>query len=182
MEDEEVFETLVEKAKKYDVTAFTELINCIENQMYRIALLKLKEENDVYEAMQNAIILMYKNIKKLNDVKKFKPWAIKILMNECFKIIRKNRLKLEKYTEYDEKIGENERNFEKIESDNDLNKLLEPLNQSEKMAITLYYGEGYTTKEISDILGESEGTIKSRISRAKLKIKKFVEENRLYER
>ena len=181
MEDEEVFETLVEKAKKYDVTAFTELINRIENQMYRIALLKLKDENDVYEAMQNTIISIYKNIKKLNDAKKFKPWAIKILINECFKIMKKNKLKLEKYIEFDEKIEENERNFEILESDNDLNKLLETLNQSEKISITLYYGEGYTTKEISDILNESEGTVKSRICRAKLKIKKFVEENKLYE-
>lgn len=42
MKDEELIEVLVEKAKKHDEEAFTELINNIENQMYRIALLKLK--------------------------------------------------------------------------------------------------------------------------------------------
>ena len=72
MKDEELIEVLVEKAKKHDEKAFTELIKNIENQMYRIALLKLKSENDVYEAMQNTIILIYKNIKKLKDTKKFK--------------------------------------------------------------------------------------------------------------
>ena len=50
-----------------------------------------------------------------------------------------------------------------------------------KLVITLYYCKNYTTKEISEILLESEGTIKSRISRAKTKVKKYIEEEALYE-
>lgn len=47
--------------------------------------------------------------------------------------------------------------------------------------MTLYYGKKYTTKDIAEILSESEGTVKSKISRAKVKIKKYIEEEHLYE-
>ena len=102
-------------------------------------------------------------------------------MNECLKIINKNKRDLDIRTDYDERIGKTEYGFEKIESDNDLNKLLKNLNENEKIVISLYYGEGYTTKEIAEILSESEGTIKSRIRRAKTKIKKYIEEEKIYE-
>ena len=50
------------------------------------------------------------------------------------------------------------------------------LNYDERIAITLYYMEGYTNREISKILNTSVGTIKSRISRAKQKIKELYKE------
>ena len=45
----------------------------------------------------------------------------------------------------------------------------------------LFYKDEFTTKEISKILKESEGTIKSRIHRAKEKMKKYIEEGKIYE-
>lgn len=176
MEEENDFKELIKKSQKHDELAFTMLINSIENQMYRVAKLKLRKDEDVYEAMQNTIILIYKNIKKLKDSKKFKTWAIRILINECLKIIRKNKKNVNSCIEYDDNIGRIEGHFEKIESEVDLNNLLKFLNEDEKIAISLYFGEQYKIKEISEILAESEGTIKSRISRAKIKLKKYMEE------
>lgn len=63
--EEENFEELVKKSQKHDELAFTKLIHSIENEMYRIAKIKLKKDDDVFEALQNTIILIYKNIKNL---------------------------------------------------------------------------------------------------------------------
>lgn len=84
---------LVKKAKKNDERAFTNLIHNIEDEMYSIAKIKLYDDNDVYEAMQNTIILIYKNIKKLKNENFFRTWAIRILINECLKVIKSKKMK-----------------------------------------------------------------------------------------
>lgn len=172
---------LVKKAKKNDERAFTNLIHNIEDEMYSIAKIKLYDDNDVYEAMQNTIILIYKNIKKLKNENFFKTWAIRILINECLKVIKSKKNEEERYVLFEEEITDTNYNIDKVESKNNLERLLNCLNKNEKLVITLYYCKNYTTKEISEILLESEGTIKSRISRAKTKVKKYIEEEALYE-
>lgn len=175
-------ENLIEKAIKKDEIAFTTLIHSIEQEMYRIAKIKLKNDDDIYEAIQNCIILIYKNLKKLRNKEFFRTWAMRILINECTKILNKKKLNNERYTEYDENISNKDEEFEKIESKCDLQKLLNCLNENEKIVMTLYYGENFNTKEIADILSEPEGTIKSRISRAKIKIKEYIDKEDLYEK
>lgn len=64
---------------------------------------------------------------------------------------------------------------------NKYEQIIRYLNDLEKIVIELYYKDNYTTKEISDILNEPEGTIKSRLHRAKEKIKKNIKEDNLYE-
>lgn len=174
-------EQLVEKASKKDEIAFTTLIHMIEQEMYKIARIKLKNEDDIYEAMQNSIILIYKNLRKLKNKKFFRTWSMRILINECLKILNKTKTNYERYVEYDENIGIQEQDFEKVESKHDLERLLYCLNENEKVIMTLYYGEKFSMKEIANILSEPEGTVKSKISRAKIKIKKYVEEENLYE-
>ena len=174
-------EELVKKAKKKDEIAFTILTHKIENEMYSLAKMRLYDDEDIYEAMQNSIILIYKNIKKLKDEKLFRTWSMRILINETLKILKKKKIYSERYTIFDEKISIYDYKFEEIESKNNLKCLLKCLNESEKIAITLYYGRKYTTKDIAEILCESEGTVKSRISRAKEKLKKYIEEEHLYE-
>ena len=56
-------EELVKRAKKKDDASFTLLIHEIEDEMYSLAKMRLYEDDDIYEAMQNSIILIYKNIK-----------------------------------------------------------------------------------------------------------------------
>ncbi len=176
-----LMEQLVDKASKKDEMAFTTLIHMIEQEMYKIAKIKLKNDDDIYEAMQNSIILIYKNLRKLKDKKFFRTWSMRILINECLKILNKTKMNCERYVEYDENIGIQEQDFDKVESKCDLEKLLNCLNENEKIVMTLYYGEKFNMKEISNILSEPEGTVKSKISRSKVKIKKYIEEENLYE-
>ena len=162
-------EELVKRAKNKDEKAFDELILLIEKEMYLIAKTRLQNDDDIADAIQETILLCFRNIHKLRD----NTWTIRILINECNKIHRKKRKhtisfegnEMEKYIETEENYEEN------IGFD----MLIRSLETDEKLILTLYYCLGYTTKEISKILKKKEGTIRSKISRSKQKLKEQFE-------
>ncbi len=166
-------EELVEKAKNNDKIAFSELIIAIEKELYLIAKTKLKNDDDIGDAIQETIYKSYKNIKKLKDNAIFKTWIIKILMNECNNIYKKKS----KYS-----ISYEEKEMEKYlvandKSDNvEFEVLIKDLDSEEKLILTLYYCSKYTIKEISKIAKIKENTIKSKMARARNKIRKQIEE------
>ena len=73
-------------------------------------------------------------------------------------------------------MNEKDNFLERTEEDIDFNLLLSNLKEEERMIILLFYNGKYTIKEISYILGINENTIKSRLNRAKNKIKISKEE------
>ena len=93
-------EEIIEKAKKGDNQAFTVLITNMQSELYKIAKLRLKSDDDINEAVQETIIKAYSSIKKLKNNQYFKTWIIKILINECNSIYQKN--KKNQFEEYDE--------------------------------------------------------------------------------
>lgn len=159
-------EELIEKAKNKDKEAFTELILSIQKELYCVARIKLQNEEDICDIMQETMLSAFKDIKKLKENKYFKTWIIKILINKCNKMYRNKKcISLEENESYNYIIQEDKN--DKM----DFDILIRNLNNQEKTIMTLYYYLGYTTKEISKILNIREGTIRSKISRAKTKIK-----------
>lgn len=171
-------EELVLKAMQDDDTAYSELISSIQNDLYRVAQARLNNHEDVNDALQQTVIYAYKNIKQLREPKYFKTWIIKILINECNKIYQQNYRKLNIFNRLLNKNVEQESPYddytninEKIDFENILNKL----NYEERICIVLFYNSGYSALEIADILHSSENTIRSRIARAKAKIKNMLD-------
>lgn len=160
-------EELVEKAKKEDKQAFTNLILSIQRDLYCIAKSKIGNENDIDDIIQETMIIAFLNIKKLKNNKFFKTWIIKILINNCNKFYKRKKLKSIEQNDEVRKIRSKEIDMSNIEFED----LISFLKEDEKIILTLYYYLGYTTKEISQILNKREGTICSKISRAKMKIK-----------
>lgn len=159
---------IVEKAMNGDKDSFSELINYLKMDLYKIAKVRLKNEDDILDAIQETIISSYKSIKKLNNPDNFKKWIIKILINKCNNIyLEKNNknISLEEFTNIYEYEDEND--FSNIEMED----ILKYLNDEEKMIITLYYLEDYKSKEIAWLLDMNENTVKTKISRAKNKLK-----------
>lgn len=162
-------EELVEKAKKNDEQAFNELILLVQKEIYLIAKAKLKNEDDMADAIQETILSCYRNLKKLRNSSLFKTWLIKILINECNKIYKKRK----KYNiSYEDKEVENYLVVEDNSFDNiSFDILIRNLKDDEQLILTLYYYSNYSTKEISKILKINESTIRSKIFRAKEKLK-----------
>lgn len=65
-------EILLEKALKGNKKCFIQALNIIERDLYLIARTKLNNEDDIKDCTQDTVLLSYKNLKKLKDIKKFK--------------------------------------------------------------------------------------------------------------
>ena len=167
-------EELIKQAKCGNEKAFIELIDSIKIDLYKIARTRLMVNDDIEDAVQETMIEAFKSLKMLRNNNLFKKWIIKILINKCNKIYKKRKNNIS-YEELDaEKFVGN--NFtEHLISDLEFDDMLKNLNYDEKIAVVLYYLEDYTTKDISKILKTSENTIKSRLRRAKVKMKENYE-------
>lgn len=168
-------EELVIKAKKGDTEAYTQLMLNIRNDLYKICKTRISSNDEIDDIIQETMIQTFKYIKKLKDNTKFKQWIIKILINNCNKLYKNNhKIHLSNF-EIDYKQGLKNNiavnDIENIENDINFYQLLSNLKYEERIIIILYYSEKFTLKEISKILRISENTVKTRLYRAKQKIK-----------
>ena len=165
---------LLLKAQNGDKEAFTKVILSIKNDLYKIAKMKTNNEDDIQDIIQDTMIDTYKYLKKLKETEKFKQWVIKILINNCNKYYKKRAKYNEIYDSYDiEYYNDNTKYLNNDSMEDTLNfyEMIRPLKYQERIIIFLYYGEKYTTKEISKILNINENTIKTKLTRAKNEIR-----------
>lgn len=157
--------------------AFCNLIQGFKMDLYKIAKTRLRSEDDIADAVQDTIFSAYQSIKKLDKPENFKKWMIKILINKCNDIYKKRKVNQQVPLE---EIGEEMYSFCLRELEEmEIADILKILQEDEKLMITLYYLEDYTSKEIAEILEMNENTVKTKISRAKNKIKNKFEGGRL---
>lgn len=141
-----------------------------EATMYHISKSILRNDCDCADAVQEAIITAFSKLNTLRDDRLFKTWLCRILINECYQICRNNKrvVSLEDYME-DEKSATFQNNSE-------LYGAIMKLNTELRMVIVLHYIEGFRTAEIAVILKIPEGTVKSRLSRARSELKTILGE------
>lgn len=158
---------LVEKAKNGDAEAFNELIENNKIKMYKTAKSILNNEDAICDAIQETLISAYKNIDKLKENKFFSTWIIRILINKCYDIISKNK-KLGTVVDISE--VQDVKTFDRYDSDSIVSKVLNQIDEDLKVVTVLFYYDGFSIKEISQIVNIPEGTVKSRLSRAREKL------------
>lgn len=164
---------MIKKAQKGDKEAFIKVINQYTQDMYKVAKSILSSEDDIGDAIQETILSAYKNICVLKETSYFKAWIIKILINKCNDIINKNK-KIVYVEEYYDNSNNNLSIYDTNFEENIIfYETLSILNEDYRIVVILYYVEGFNTREISEILKEKEGTIKSRLSRARKQLKEY---------
>lgn len=154
---------------------FTELIKQNNLKFYKTAKAILKNDDDTYDAIQNALISMYENIHTLKDKKYFTTWGIRIVVNKCYDLIRKNNKVLSISLDNGQNKNEIETNDEYNLDLYGLEKILNDLDEPTRLLITLYYYDDLSINEISTIMNIPKGTVKSRLSRARNILKEKLE-------
>lgn len=149
-----------------------EFINLIEENkipLYRLAKSIVKSEHDTQDVVNESIVKAYENLEKLKNKESFKPWIMRILVNECYALInRQKRIKLEDdMTVYNLSYKE--------DASHELMCEIEKLEIEFRTVLILFYYEDMSIKSISEVLNISQGTVKSRLSRAKSKLKVILE-------
>lgn len=165
-------ELMIKRAQKGDKEAFIKLMEKYTQDMYKVAKFRLNSEEDIGDAIQETILSAYKNICMLKNTNYFKTWLIRILINKCNDIIANNK-NIVYVEEYYESSIKDEISQDKFENNIAFKEVLEKLSEAYRTVIVLYYVNGFNTREISEILNEKEGTIKSRLSRAREKLREF---------
>lgn len=156
---------LVLKAKKGDSDAFVSLFKSYEPVLYNAAYKILHDEQDVADVLQETALLAFQKISQLKNARYFNTWLYRIMMNQCFQVHQKRLPKFD--------LSEAEAVAEAPSEDSIIfNELLNELDIIYRVPLVLYYTSGFSIKEISRILDEPIGTVKSKLSRGRALLKK----------
>ena len=112
------------------------LIIASEDTMYRVAKTLLRSDADCSDAIQEAIVKAFSKIHTLRSDALGKTWLIRIVINECYMIMRKEK----RFVPLEEL--EQETASEQEEDYSDLYEALSTLSEDARLCVTLYYMEG----------------------------------------
>lgn len=177
----EEMEHLVQMALKGDTDAFVKLIENSQDTLKRVSFAWLKDENDVADAIQDTILDAFANIGQLRKAEYFKTWLVKILINNCTKIYKRNRKLLQFEVSADRYQGENwpgNAQEEAVGAEMEFFDLLKILPEDSRVIFQMYFGEQFTIAEIAEILHMKENTVKSRIHRGKTQLREQMEKEK----
>ncbi len=141
-----------------------------KSNMFRIANSILKNYADAEDAVSESFLIAYTNFHSLRDIEKFKSWIIKILVRECYKLQKKRR----RFSDYKKmpEIGVMD-NY----ATGELWEIVSRLDTKFRTIIILFYYEDMDIKTIANSLSLSQGTVKSRLSRGREKLRQLLETN-----
>lgn len=181
---------LVKKAQKGDHKAFEQLIEEHFKKIYNIAYRMTGNPDDASDMTQEVMIKLFRNIGSFKGDSKFSTWVYRVTTNTCLDELKKNRRHSHTSlnTEYDTGDGEiacevedtsptPEEMTEKRELRSMVADAVQRLSPDHRAAIVLRDIKGFSYDEIAKILSCSEGTVKSRISRARASLKEVLEKD-----
>ena len=175
-------ELLLRRACKGDVQAFEELMQSHESRIYAIALRMMGNREDAQDCAQEAMVRIYRAMGSFKGQSALATWIYRITMNTCLDELR--RRKARKVTSLDSLVDNGwsptdtgdtpEEHGLRVEKQNALNQAIQSLPDDMRAAIILRDVKGYSYDEIASILDANVGTIKSRISRGRDKLREIL--------
>ncbi len=173
---------LIQRVLEGDDTAFSVLVRKYQKSVHALVWRKIGDFHIAEDITQDTFLQAYQKLSTLKKPQRFASWLYVIAANYCKMWLRKKRLstqslentsstQLEKVTYSGYVIAENERTTAEAQREI-VKKLLAKLQESDRTVITLYYLGGMNYEEISEFLGVSVGAIKSRLHRARQRLKK----------
>lgn len=148
--------------------AFENLVIPLKNKLYKTGMAILKNDDDTCDAVQETLISAYKSFQNLKNKEYFNTWITRILINKCYDIIRNN--KKISYINKEMEVDSNTSYYDIYKSESRVERVLNLIDSDLKLVSVLYYYDEYSVKEISELLNIPEGTVKSRLSRARDKM------------
>jgi RNA polymerase sigma-70 factor (ECF subfamily) len=174
---------LVAAAKAGDASAFEELVNRYERKIFRLTMNITRNREDAEDAMQDAFMKAYSHLDRFHEDSRFYTWLVRIAANEALMRLRKrrpNQLSLDEPIEgEDDFIPQQiedwgpspEQRFAQTEMRDILRGVIEELPPDFRVVFLLRDVEGLSTEETATTVGISEAAVKSRLLRARLKLR-----------
>lgn len=173
---------LIERTLEGDQHAFTILVEKYQEQIHALAWQKIGDFHIAQEITQDAFITAYQKLSTLTHHSRFAGWLYVITSNKCNMWHRKKKPKPQSLEEtdpmeleevyYSEYMSQQREEAANQERRSTVRKLLNKLRESERTVVTMHYLAGLTCEEIGKFLGVSPNTVKSRLHRARERLKK----------
>ncbi len=175
---------LVAAARKGDTQAFTTLANQYSRNIYRLALNITRNNEDAEDVLQEAFLKAYTKLDRFQGNSRFYTWLVRIAVNEALMKLRKR--KSDRTVSLDEPVetdvseivrevkdwGDNpEQTYAKTELHEILSKAIDTLEPAYRTVFVLRDVENLSTEETAESLGLSVPAVKSRLLRARLKLR-----------
>ena len=159
----------IRKVCEGDHDAFRYFIRTYKDMAYNIAVSILKDEFAAQEAVQDAFVKVYRNIRSFNKKSTFATWFYRIVTNEALMHLRKSKKEIIDFTgEYDEDFDTAD--LFSVEQDEQafiINEALHKLSPKESLALRLFYLQEESVKDVCQITGWSESSTKTILHRAR---------------
>ena len=173
---------LIQRILQGDQESFSLLVRKYQKGVHALVWRKIGDFHIAQEITQDAFLTAYKKLRTLKNHNQFAGWLYVIAANLCRDYLRRKRLPMESLdadnTNEVDKVSYSQYVADKQKTDADetrretVKELLKKLPESERTVMTLHYLGEMTIKAISEFLGVSPNTVKSRLSRARNRLRK----------
>jgi RNA polymerase sigma-70 factor (ECF subfamily) len=166
--DVQLEKTVVASCKAGDKAAYAGLVEAYAGRVFAICLGMLGNRQDAEDVAQQALLKGFVEIRSLRDSDRFGPWIAQIARNLCLDVVRKRKPPLVLPPVVD--------NVEQVDTDEyrRLEAALAKLDTDYRVPLLLFYFEGRSTKSIGEALGATQGTIQTRLSRARKQLRQWL--------
>lgn len=182
---------LVSRAQGEDHAAFAELIRRHQNRVFAVAGRILHHKEDVEDVAQQSFVKAYFSLKRFDQRAAFTTWLYKITVNECWDLLRKKKVRpliyeaelneeqAVQYTGSGAKAANSPGILDQLENRERVERLLEVLDERDRVMLILKEVEGFSIEEIAEIMELNGNTVKVRLFRARRKISERVRRRRV---
>lgn len=176
---------VIERAKAGDMAAFEQIIEHHQRRVITTAWRMLGNSEDARDAAQEVFLRVYKYLRGFRSDQDFAAWLYRIVINVCRDHAR-TRSRHARFASFEseQELG----SFDSLASSGNvesemiqaqqramIDEALKTLSKKERAAIVLRDLEGMSTEKVAEVLGSSQTTVRSQISSARAKIKKYRE-------
>lgn len=152
-----------------NATQFATEVKQRERSLYRIAITYLRQEQDALDAVQDALVISWEKRHTLRQPAYFGTWLTRILINCCKQKLRARKPETPLYEADAPSVPDSAEDLA-------LKMAIETLDLKYRVPLLLYHLDGYAIKEVAAILRLPQGTVKSRLARARLMLKQELQE------
>ena len=149
---------------------FAALAEKYMDMVFRVAYGYMRSRDDADDVTQEVLLRLYRTDTLFESEEHVKNWLLRVTVNQCKKVVRSPWRRVESIEDYASTLR-----FE-TEEDRGLFCGIMRLEQKYRVAVLMYYYEGYSQKEIAEMLSVPEETVRTRLFRARGKLKTTLKE------
>src|SRR5207253_924137 len=173
---------LVRRAQRGDKWAFEEVVRRDQHRVFAVAGGIVRRREEVEDVAQQVFVKAYFSLKRFDQRAAFSTWLYKITVNECWDMLRKRKVRP---LVYEADLSEEQARqvlssaeqgkdqpdiSERLEARQRVERLLDGLDERDRLMLILKEVEGFSIEEIADVLNLNANTVKVRLFRARRRV------------